>query len=435
MKAGRRDPRDHKPAKQKVKMNREMTSGVETTGMPGAGCPSVADTASTINGKPVAWADTRILNPTSGFEKKLLCSGPTFTAGTSCVFTCVYCYVPSMLEGKRFVRDVLKGRPFQSVVIRRENAAQRLAEDLRRRRKLKDDPDCVIYGSPLVEVAPTVELADETVQVCLAILRETRWQIRLLSKSPLLTRVAMAIPVEFKSRVIYGLSTGTMDDCVAKAIEPDAPPPSKRLAALKELQEAGFRTFAMLCPVLPLGTTRDENRAAAGPFVERAKELIDFDLCEHIWAEPINEKGGTFDRVLAALQAAAQAILAAPNRPETVKLHQAIERIEAVKDDQVWEEYARSLFEALARSLPPGKLRFLQYTTKSTAAWWVAQKDRGAVPLIQSARARKKGEVTSAEEAELKRKRRAAALKAWVTIRASQAAKRGNITGPNQPAQ
>jgi hypothetical protein len=154
-----------------------------------------------------------------------------------------------------------------------------------------------------------------------------------------------------------------VDDCVEKAIEPDAPSPSKRLAALKELQQAGCRTFAMLCPVLPLADNM-ANRASAEEFVGKIKELVNIQACEQVWAEPTNEKGGTFDRVIAALQTAEQTALKASKQEEVVKLRHAIERFKAVKDDETWEDFARALFEALAHNLPPGRLRFLQYPTK-----------------------------------------------------------------------
>jgi DNA repair photolyase len=117
----------------------------------------------------------------------------------------------------------------------------------------------VVITSPLVDPAPTKELAMESVEMCDMVLRLTRFHIRLLSKSPLIADVvakelAERFPDEkdgAKARIIVGLSTGTLDDKVAAAIERHVPSPSARLKALRWLQDEGFRTFAMMCPMLP----------------------------------------------------------------------------------------------------------------------------------------------------------------------------------------
>lgn len=47
----------------------------------------------------------------------------------------------------------------------------------------------------------------------------------------------------------------------------------------------------------------------------------------------------------------------------------------------IWEDYSRKTFLEHARLYGPGKLRFLQYVTKATKAWWAAQETQGAVLL------------------------------------------------------
>jgi hypothetical protein len=65
--------------------------------------------------------------------------------------------------------------------------------------------------------------------------------------------------------------------------------------------------------------------------------------------------------------------------------HEDAERLKSVSDgpqaQQNWEQYARQTFEAHAKNLPAGKLRFLQYVDRTNAAWWGAQRNRGAVLL------------------------------------------------------
>lgn len=52
---------------------------------------------------------------------------------------------------------------------------------------------------------------------------------------------------------------------------------------------------------------------------------------------------------------------------------------------QAWEEYARATFLAHTGSIPAEKLRFLQYVTPKTRAWWAQQRPQGAVLLGKAA--------------------------------------------------
>ena len=60
-----------------------------------------------------------------------------------------------------------------------------------------------------------------------------------------------------------------MDPELGREIEPDVPPPQKRLEALRTLAEAGINTAVLLAPVLPGITDNPEQLAAV---VEAAKE-------------------------------------------------------------------------------------------------------------------------------------------------------------------
>src|ERR1019366_7717684 len=116
------------------------------------------------------------------------------------------------------------------------------------------------FAPPLVDVAATVAHAQATAETCRAILELTHWEIRLLSKSSLLLHVAKAIPSEFKRRMIYGSSTGTLDSSLAKIYEVGTSLVSRRLDSLHWLQDNDHRTFGMICPLLP---QRDYDEFAA----------------------------------------------------------------------------------------------------------------------------------------------------------------------------
>ena len=55
-----------------------------------------------MNGKPVFTVPSKtIINFDSDFKTKLLCDGPTFSAGTACVYNCTFCYVPTVYRKQK----------------------------------------------------------------------------------------------------------------------------------------------------------------------------------------------------------------------------------------------------------------------------------------------------------------------------------------------
>ena len=304
-----------------------------------------------------------VINFKSGFGKKLLCDDMTFTTGTACQYSCSFCYVESQtfkMNAWHKKHGVVGNH--SDIVIRRANPIEVAREQLKNA-KDKDKP-LVIYASPLVDVAANMDLVRETVEMCKLIFAETNWHIRLLSKSNLLPKIAEALdahPGPFlksqfsyspRSRVIYGVSTGTLDDKLAQAFEEGCPLVSKRIASLHWLQDNGFRTFGMICPSLP-----QESWRAYRDFSIACRDAIRAERCEHIWAEPINVRGESFERTLKAL-------VDAGFDNEAVRL----DAVMRYKDK--WEDYARWTFQAHATDLPIEKLRFLQYVNKSNEAWW-----------------------------------------------------------------
>lgn len=328
--------------------------------------PDVALPArTTMNGKPVHTVPAkRILNLDSGFRHKLLCDGPTFSTGDACAYSCCFCYVPDMFKKLARVAALARehGTPHEQMVIRRANAVELLRSELLfrdgRRRFADPDDRRVIYSSPSVDVAANMDLVRETVECCRAILELTPWQIRLLSKSNLLTKVAEQLR-DYRDRVIYGLSTGTLSDLLARDFEQGCPLVSKRLEAIAWLQDEGFRTFGMVCPSLPQFDYHE--------FAGAAYEMIRADRCEHVWAEVINLRGDSFVRTFNALK---------QHHPHTAELLRQV-----MNDPERWEHYARQTFEAHAKLYPAGKLRFLQYVNRETAGWWAERTPQGVVIL------------------------------------------------------
>ena len=323
-----------------------------------------------MSSKPVYEIDAkRVIDFKSDFGRKLLCDGFTFSLGSICAYSCAYCYVIPMILKQPAIQlvkqvAVLAGKGLEDVVVRRRNALKILRRQLtiEKPAHINLQNKAVIYTSPLVDPAGNMTLVRETVVACRIIFELTNWDVRILSKSNLLPEVAKLISEKFKHRMIYGVSTGTLDDKLCKAFEKGTPLVSKRLESLHWLQDNGYRTFGMLCPVLPQ-VDYDE-------YARRAVKAIRVDRCEHVWAEVINLRGDSFTATCAALEKGGFA-------EEASRLREVC----GPGSGKVWEQYSRNAFDALARYIPPEKLRFLQYAKIANAEWWVEREAKGAILL------------------------------------------------------
>lgn len=323
-------------------------------------------------------AKTVVTIPNQKFQEKRLCDGAVFYLGDACAYSCGFCYVgAAMWKLDKGLIDLYNAEAetalgFPEVVIRRRNAINLLKGqllDARGKPKFAaPDDKRIVYSSTLVDVAANMVLLRETAEACNLILEHTHWQIRLLSKSNLLHKLIAdhLIPEKYHHRLIFGFSTGTLDDRVARAIETGTPLVSKRLESLHWLQDRGLRTFGMICRSLP----QDDYDA----FSRDICEAIRVDQCEHVWAEVINLRGKSMAKTLAALGDAG--------------LDDEAEMMSNVCGTGAsgrWEDYARAMFMAHTKNIPPKKLRFLQYLSPGTEDWWMPKVRKGAVLLGSTA--------------------------------------------------
>ncbi|QUE49268.1 hypothetical protein KBB96_10320 [Luteolibacter ambystomatis] len=334
-----------------------------------------------MNRKPVLQlAAKTVLNVENlEFQEKLLCDGLVLNLGDACAYSCGYCYVcsvnrfrpPALI--KEYNKENGTNLRFSDVVIRRKNAVELLRTQLLNKKGSPQYPDPtdrrVVYSSSLVDVAANMTLLEETAEACNLIFEHTSWQVRLLSKSNLLHKLIEKdlIHPRHHQRIIFGVSTGMLDDRIATAIEEGTPKVSKRLESLHWLQDHGLRTFGMICPSLP---HEDYDQ-----FSQKVCEAIQADRCEHVWAEVINFRGSSFEHSVGRLRehglsAEADALL----------------KISKPSSGALWEDYARKTFLAHTRNLDPKKLRFLQYVDEQSAGWWKKQRSKGAVLIGETAK-------------------------------------------------
>lgn len=94
--------------------------------------------------------------------------------------------------------------------------------------------------------------------------------VAIATKSDLIVRdIDILTSIQAHSPVICKLTVTTTDDALAARLEPRAPSPSRRMAALEKLSGAGLFTGVLLMPVLPFLEDSVENVRSV---VERAAQ-------------------------------------------------------------------------------------------------------------------------------------------------------------------
>ena len=87
---------------------------------------------------------------------------------------------------------------------------------------------------------------------CLQVAAEARQPIGIITKNRLVTRdLDVLAPMAEQSLVHVSLSITTLDEKLARRMEPRTSRPSARLEAIRELARAGVPTRVMIAPVIP----------------------------------------------------------------------------------------------------------------------------------------------------------------------------------------
>jgi DNA repair photolyase len=166
---------------------------------------------------------------------------------TGCTHGCVYCYARFM---KRFTGHA---EPWGTFLDAKINAPELLQKTLARRKTpLQGEVFLCSVTDPYLPAEKQYRLTRKILKALL----EHQIQISLLTKSALVVR-DIDLLQQFQQASI-GVSMMTIDDVVARHFEPRASAPSKRLDALRKLNDAGIRTYAFISPYIPEISTIEE---------------------------------------------------------------------------------------------------------------------------------------------------------------------------------
>jgi DNA repair photolyase len=179
---------------------------------------------------------------------------------SGCSFNCIYCYIRGSKYGENMAESL-------SAKI---NAPQLLEKQLLIRAR-KGEYGIIILSSstePYMQIEEKLKLTRKLLEIIL----KYKFPIHILTKSKLVLRDLdllkeidkNAIPPldlisKLKHKAIISFSISTLDEKLARILEPGAPLPKERLETMKKCREEGFFTGVCYIPVLPFISDTEEK--------------------------------------------------------------------------------------------------------------------------------------------------------------------------------
>jgi DNA repair photolyase len=187
-----------------------------------------------------------------------------------CEHGCVYCYA----RPTHAWLGLSPGLDFERLLFHKPDAALQL------RRALAAPgyrPATLVLGANTDPYQP-IERRLGTTRALLEVLLEARHPVAITTKSALVLRDLPLLRALAAHRLVaVQISITTLDDTLARRLEPRAATPRRRLRAVTELAAAGIPTGVLVSPLIPGLTDHDLERivaAAAAAGAQRAGALL-----------------------------------------------------------------------------------------------------------------------------------------------------------------
>ncbi len=161
-----------------------------------------------------------------------------------CEHGCIYCFA----RPTHAWLGMSPGADFESRLFVKPNAAELLARELS---APSYRPKTIAIGTNTDPYQP-IERKLKIMRSILEVLREFRHPVGIVTKSPLVVRdIDILGPMAEMGLARVALSVTTLDRNLARAMEPRAGTPPRRLEAIRQLSEAGIPTSVMFAPIIP----------------------------------------------------------------------------------------------------------------------------------------------------------------------------------------
>ncbi|MEM2478234.1 MAG: radical SAM protein [Thermoproteota archaeon] len=162
-----------------------------------------------------------------------LCTCPekySFSPYTGCGHKCAYCYITS------YIPRAFQPRAKSFTILRLERELNRL--DRNRPISIANSSDPYTPG----------ELQNLLMREVLPVFIRNGFKLLIVTKSDIVVR---DIDILSKGKVCVSITITTLEEEIARRLEPNAPSPLKRIKALKALSNAGIPTLLRLDPLIP----------------------------------------------------------------------------------------------------------------------------------------------------------------------------------------
>ncbi|MGJ3649855.1 PA0069 family radical SAM protein [Sphingomonas sp. GlSt437] len=179
-----------------------------------------------------------------------------------CEHGCIYCFA----RPTHAFHDLSPGLDFETKLFAKPDAPALLRAELS---KPGYAPSPIAFGTNTDPYQP-IERQWRITRGCLEVLAETNHPLTITTKSDRVVRdLDLLAPMAAKGLVSVAVSVTSLDPKIAMTVEPRAPAPRRRLAAVKALSDAGVPTYVSISPVIPAITDHEmeqllEQAALAG---------------------------------------------------------------------------------------------------------------------------------------------------------------------------
>lgn len=198
---------------------------------------------------------TRNASPDVPFDRSI-------NAYRGCEHGCIYCFA----RPSHAYHDLSPGLDFESRLFAKPAAPALLREEL-----AKPGYACrpIAMGTNTDPYQP-IETEWRITRGIIEVLAETRHPFSITTKSDRVVRdLDLIAPMAAQGLALVVMSVTSLTPRIAMTVEPRAPAPERRLAAVRRLADAGVPVFVSIAPVIPQVTDHElehlvERAAAAG---------------------------------------------------------------------------------------------------------------------------------------------------------------------------
>ena len=166
-----------------------------------------------------------------------------------CEFGCRYCYARYTHE----FMEMRDGMEFEQKIYIKQHTAELLRHDLRRVKK----GECIALGTATDPYQPAERRYEVTRGILEEFARHRGFELGIVTKSNLIVRDVDILREVSRNNVLsIHITVTTLNVELARILEPRAPRPDLRMAAVRELSQAGLHVGVSSSPILP-GITDD----------------------------------------------------------------------------------------------------------------------------------------------------------------------------------